>query len=175
MSDVGYAAALLLAAVFAWSGVAKLGSRATTVRTFRAFDLAAPEALATGVPLVEIALAVGLVLVPAEAALGAMAVLAGFTTLLVRALRAGVDIGCGCFGTARRTPVSFVEIVRNGLLASAALVASAAAGPVRPDLEAVLTVGTAALIGAVVLALCDLKRVTGRLWSVDLRTAEMHR
>jgi len=127
VGEVGYAAALLLAAVFGWAGLAKFRTRDQTARTFRAFGLAAPDALAVGVPVTELVLAVGLVVVPGWAALGALAVLAGFTTVLVRAMRAGVDVGCGCFGTAKREPVSFVELIRNGLLATAAVAAAFAA------------------------------------------------
>lgn len=170
MNDVGYAAALLLAGVFGWAGLAKLRARDATERTLRAFGLAAPRALAVGVPVVELSLAVGLVLVPAWAALAALAVLVGFSTILLRAMRAGVDVGCGCFGTARREPVSFVELVRNGGLAGGAVVAAQAASPVWPDLPAVIVVTTAAALAAVVLALCDLYRTTGRLFRLELPT-----
>jgi len=168
MSALAYAAALLLAAVFGWAGLAKLRTRHTTARTFRAFGLAHPDALAVGVPVVEVALAVGLVVAPAEATLAALAVLAGFSTILVRAMRAGVDVGCGCFGTARRQPVSFVELVRNGLLGTAALTAAFAPGPVAPTLEGVVAVTTAAACAILTLTLCDLYRTTGRLFRLDL-------
>ena len=168
MSEVGYAAALLLAGVFGWAGLAKFRTRDQTARTFRAFGLAAPDTLAVGVPVTELVLAVGLVVVPGWAALGALAVLAGFTTVLVRAMRAGVDVGCGCFGTAKREPVSFVELVRNGLLAVAAVTAAFAPRPDLPGLDAVVLVGTAAAIGALVLALAELRRRTGTVWRMDL-------
>jgi hypothetical protein len=168
MAEVGYVAALVLAGVFGWAGVAKFRARETTARTFRAFGLAGSDALAVGVPVVEIALAVGLVIVPGWAALGALAVLAGFTTILLRAMAAGVDVGCGCFGTARREPVSFVEIVRNGLLAGGAVLAAFAPGPVVPGVEAVIVVSTAAVTGAVVLAMCDIRRRTGGIFHLDL-------
>ena len=168
MSEVGYAAALLLAAVFGWAGLAKLRNRHQTERTFRAFGLAAPRALATGVPVVELVLAAGLVVVPGWAAVGALAVLAGFTTILVRAMRAGVDVGCGCFGTARREPVSFVELVRNALLGGAAVVAAFAPNPDLPGLDATILVTTAAAVGAIVLALAELRRATGAVLRMDL-------
>jgi uncharacterized membrane protein YphA (DoxX/SURF4 family) len=165
MSD---AAALLLAAVFAWAGAAKLRQAAVTERTFRAFGLPAPAALARGVPLAELGLAAGLVLAPGWAAALALGVLAGFTTVLVRAMRAGVDVGCGCFGTARREPVSSVEVLRNGLLAVAAAVALFADRPIAVGLDDVIAVTTAAAIGAVVLALAELRRATGAVWRMEL-------
>jgi uncharacterized membrane protein YphA (DoxX/SURF4 family) len=165
---MSYAAALLLAAIFASAGAAKLRRADVTERTFRAFGLAAPRTLARTVPLVELGLAAGLVVVPGWAAAAALAVLAAFTTVLVRAMRAGVDVGCGCFGTSRREPVSFVELVRNGLLALAAAVALLADGPQAVGIDAVIAVTTAAAVGGIVLALADLKRATGTVWKVEL-------
>lgn len=167
MGDVGYAAALVLAVVFAWAGAAKLAARRATERTFRAFGLPVPKALAVAVPLVELALGAGLVIAPAGAAVVALVVLAGFTALLVRAMRAGVEVGCGCFGTASHEPMSWVELVRNGFLAVAALVATAADTGL-PSLPAVLGVGGATAVAAVVLALCDLRRRTGSAVALDL-------
>ena len=165
---MAYASALLLAAIFGWAGAAKLRSADVTERTFRAFGLAAPRTLARTVPLVELALAVGLVVVPGWAAAVALAVLAAFTVVLVRAMRAGVDVGCGCFGTSRREPVSFVEVVRNGLLACLAFAALFADGPEAISIDELIAVSTAAATGAVVLALAEVKRVTGTIWKVDL-------
>jgi uncharacterized membrane protein YphA (DoxX/SURF4 family) len=116
------ALALALAAVFAWAGAAKAVDRRTTARTFRALGLPAVTALTTVVPATELLLAAGLVLVPGAAAPVALAVLAGFTVLLFRARRAGVAVGCGCFGTARRGPVSGRDLVRNGVLGLVAVV-----------------------------------------------------
>jgi len=165
---MAYGAALALAAIFAWAGAAKLRSADVTERTFRAFGLAAPRTLARTIPLVELGLAAGLVVVPGWAAAVALAVLAAFTTVLVRAMRAGVDVGCGCFGTSRREPVSFVELVRNGLLAVLAVAALFADAPTPIGIDDVIVVTTGAAVGAVVLALADLKRATGSAWRVEL-------
>ena len=152
MDEVAYAAALALAAVFAWAGGAKLASRAATERAFRGLGLVAPRGLALGVPVTELALAAGLVVAPAEAAIVALAVLAGFTTLLVRSLGRGDAGGCGCFGTSRPAPVSGVDVARNGLLGLAAVGAAFASGPVAPGLGAVAAVTVAAGTGAAGLA-----------------------
>ncbi|MBW3551734.1 MAG: hypothetical protein KY442_13400 [Proteobacteria bacterium] len=148
MDEVAYAAALALAAVFAWAGVAKLVSRAATERAFRGLGLVAPRGLAVGVPATELALATGLVVAPAEAAIAALAVLAGFTTFLVRSLGRGEAGGCGCFGTSRPAPVSGVDVARNGLLALAAVVAAFASGPTVPGPGAVAGVALAGAAGA---------------------------
>jgi hypothetical protein len=168
MASVGYLAALVLAALFAWAGVAKLGARRRTTRTFRALGLPAPDGLAVAVPAIELALALGLVVVPGWAAAGALALLAAFSLFLARAVRAGVDVGCGCFGSAGSEPVSFVELVRNGLLGIAAAAALAAPHPVAPSLAAVLVAGAALAIAGLVLALAELKRTVGHVWKMDL-------
>lgn len=168
VNDVSYAAALVLAAVFAWAGVAKLRAGTSTTITFTTLGLPAAGALATVVPLAELALAAGLVLVPGWAAVVALPVLAGFTAYLARAVRAGTVVSCGCFGSARHTPVSAVELVRNGFLALAALVAVGATRPLVPGLAAVVAVGTAVVIAMVVLALADLKRRAGHVWAMEL-------
>src|SRR5687768_5706644 len=124
MHGLGYAIALLLAAVFARAGAAKLGSRAATETTFVALGL--PRLAAVGVPVAELALAAALVLAPGWGAVFALALLAGFTTFLARAVRAGVQVGCNCFGSARRAPVSWIELARNACLAVAGLVALSA-------------------------------------------------
>ncbi len=137
---IAYSAALVLAVVFAGAGVAKLRRRATTARTFAALGLTSPGVLAVGVPSAELALAVGLVVAPAWAGIASLAVLAGFTTFLVQAMRRGDALACGCFGATRPTPVGGTEIVRNAALAVAATAATLAHGPLVPGLGDVVTV-----------------------------------
>lgn len=168
MTDVAYATAVVLAAVFAWAGAAKLADRARTASTLRAFGLPAASALAVAVPSTELVLAAGLLVVPAVAAYAALGLIAAFTTFLVRAVRAGVDVGCGCFGSARSEPVSTVEVLRNVMLAGAAVIASFSTGPVAPGLDAVILVSTAAALAAVALALADVRRRTGRVFGLGV-------
>jgi len=168
MTEVGYLAALILAGLFAWAGIAKLGARRRTSRTFRALGLPAADTLAVAVPVIELALAVGLVVVPGWAAAGALAVLAAFTVFLARAVVDGVDVGCGCFGSAGDDPVSWVELLRNGLLAGAAVLALTAPGPTAPSLPAVLVAGLGVALAALALALAGVKRDVGHLWHMEL-------
>jgi hypothetical protein len=163
IADVGYVAACLLAGVFAWAGVEKLRRPAETARAFTALGLRGAASLARAVPIVELVLAVALVTVPAVGGAVALALLAGFTVLLVGTVRAGRDVGCGCFGTASRRPVSFVDVVRNGLLAVLAVATLAVPTPRTPSLPSAIAVLAAAAAGLVVLALCDLHRTTGRV------------
>lgn len=141
MDEVAYAAALALAGVFAVAGTAKLRRRAVTARTFASLGLGASPALALGVPVVELALAAGLVVAPAEAGVAAVAILAGFTTFLVLAIRRGEAVGCGCFGSSQAAPVGGAEVLRNAVLGvAAAVVVAGVEGPVVPRLPAVVLV-----------------------------------
>src|SRR5688500_9193333 len=121
---MGYAAALALAAVFTWAGVAKLANAASTKAGFR--ELGLPAVAATVVPIVELALAAVLIVIPAWGAVFALALLTGFATFLALVIRSGVRAGCTCFGSVRRAPVSWRALVRNAALAALAMVALAA-------------------------------------------------
>jgi hypothetical protein len=121
MHTVAYVAALVLAAVFVRAAVAKLSDRPATAVAFG--ELGLPAAAATVVPVVELALAGALVVVPEWGAVFALALLAGFTAFLVLAIRSGTSGGCNCFGSARRRPVSLADVLRNCVLAALAVVA----------------------------------------------------
>lgn len=160
MEELAYTAALALALVMGAAGVAKLRRRRLTERTFRSQGLAYPRALATVVPITEVVLSAGLVAVPGWAGVATLAVLAGFSTFLVRSMRRGDPHGCGCFGTTRPGPTGPNEAARNAvLLAAAALVAIGAETPVLPRPAAVGTVAVAAGMSAAALAW--LRRRTG--------------
>jgi hypothetical protein len=110
--------AFLLAAVFAWAGVAKVVRRSNWregLRRYRFGPLEVP--LAAGVPVAELAIVAGLVagLTRAFAAL-TLGMLAGFSLAVVRARTfAGDLLPCNCFG---RSPAHDYRtmLVRNGLL-----------------------------------------------------------
>jgi protein-disulfide isomerase/uncharacterized membrane protein YphA (DoxX/SURF4 family) len=100
---LGTAARLLLAVVWAWAAVAKMGDPAASVRAVRAYELL-PEWLAKGVgyglPFVEIGLAVLLVagLATRLAAVLSSTLLVVFLVGIVSAAARGLQIECGCFG-----------------------------------------------------------------------------
>lgn len=143
--SAGELLAVALAAVFAWAGAAKAVDRRATARSFRALGLPGAAVLTTGVPVAELALAAGLVLVPAAAAPLAVALLAAFSVVLGRALHDGVAVGCGCFGTARRGPVSARDLVRNAVLAAGGLAVAADQGTVVAALTAAVAGGAMGL------------------------------
>jgi uncharacterized membrane protein YphA (DoxX/SURF4 family) len=145
--SAGDAPGIVLAAVFAWAGAAKAVDRRATARSFRALGLPGEVVLTTGVPVAELLLAAGLVLAPAAAAPVALGLLTAFTVVLGRALRDGVAVGCGCFGTARRGAVSGRDLARNGVLAALALVVAVTGGT---EAAAVVAVVVGALAGLAV-------------------------
>ena len=169
MSDVGYAAALVLAAVFGWAGLAKLRARDATERTFAAFGLAAPRALAVGRPGDELALAAGLVLVPGWppsppwpcwwASPPSWSGPCGRRRRGLRVLRhgpAGARVASWSWSATACWPLGAV------------VAAQASGADVARTSPAVVLVTTAAALAAVVLALCDLYRTTGHLLRIDL-------
>ena len=109
-------AALVLAAVFAWSGLAKLVRRPDMTR------LGLPASTPLVLAAVELALVVALVVSPTVGGIAALTLLAGFTAFLLA--RRGSGTGCGCFGSASTKPVSSIDIARNGALLLVAALAS---------------------------------------------------
>lgn len=164
MAEVATVAALLLAAVFAAAGLGKLRRGPATARAFVSLRLPAPTALAVAVPAAELALALVLVARPRAGGVLALAALGAFSTVLAGATRSGTAVRCGCFGTTSERPVSAADLVRNGLLATAAVAALGAPVPVRPTLAATVLVTTGALIAGVALALQRLRLEVGALW-----------
>lgn len=168
MAGIATCAAVLLAALFAAAGIAKLRDHGATSATFRDLGLPRPSLLGRAVPVSELAVAVLLLVSPAVGGLAALAALGFFTTVLATRLRAGTQAGCGCFGTTGDQPISFVELVRNAVFASFAVAALFAPALVRPGLADVITATTGALVGLLVLALCGLRRDVGSVWDNTL-------
>jgi len=125
LTDLARVAAMVLAGVFAWAGVAKLWNRQATSRSFAGLGLPAPASLALVVPATELGVASALVAVPPLGAWAALALLVVFTVVIIRALATGVTVPCACFGSARSArAVSSVDVVRNACLAAAAVLAA---------------------------------------------------
>lgn len=161
MNELSYALAVGLALTFAWAGIAKLRAPKRTARAFAA--LGVDPRLARVVPVVELGLAVAIVAVPLTALLAAL-LLGAFTVVLARA---DAGVGCACFGSASTAPVSWVQVLRNGLLVAIAAIACTA----RPEAPGVAATVAAAGVGAlvlVVLALADVKRITGTVLATEI-------
>ena len=118
---------LVLAAVFAVAGVAKLLDAAGSRGALEGFGVPRGAARLAGpvLPVAELAIAAGL-LVPASAwwsALAAAGLLAVFMAAIGVSMARGAAPGCHCFGRLHSAPVSWRTQVRNGVLAAAAGVA----------------------------------------------------
>ncbi len=130
------AARLVLAGVWTWAGVAKLGDPDAAVRAVRAYDIL-PEALvrpfAWGLPFVELALAVLLLLGLATrpAAWASFALLFLFICAIASVWARGLQIDCGCFGGGGRAGADSTrylrELGRDGLFLCLALLVAAGA------------------------------------------------
>lgn len=125
-------ARILLAALFAVAGIAKLGSRASTKVAVAAIGVPGrlAPAVSVALPSVELALAVVL-LVPQLARWGAMCaivLLVSFSLAIGGALARGRDAACNCFGTLGSARVGWRSLARNAVLV---LVAVLAAQPLR--------------------------------------------
>jgi len=125
------AARLLLAGVWLWAGLAKIGDPAASVRAVRAYRVL-PEWLAHGVgyglPFIELALAVLLLvgLAVRLAAVVSAALLLVFLAGMVSAAARGLQIECGCFGgggelAAGQSASYTLEILRDAALLLVAL------------------------------------------------------
>ena len=161
MNEVAAAAALVLAAMFAWAAIAKIRGRRATIDSFRGLGLPAPVPLSIIVPVVELAVAVGLVVAPVPASFLALVLLGAFSVVIGRAVAAGSTAGCACFGGGpAQRPVSVVELVRNASLGGLAIVATGAgaASTLRPSLPALLAVLAAVVLGWVALAAAGRRR-----------------
>lgn len=115
------AARLAVAAVFVWAAVPKLldpAAFAEDIGNYRLLPEMLVGPLAAVLPVLELVVAVALVAgVEAKgAALVAGAMLLGFTAAMGQAMARGIDIDCGCFGSASTTEVGWGPILRNSAL-----------------------------------------------------------
>ncbi len=129
-TPLALAAALILALVLAWAGVAKLRRPTATADDFAELGLPWPTRLAVAVPVIELVTAALLVVIPGWGGVAAFGLLAVFTANLAVVVRSGRVVSCACFGEASRAPVSSRQLARNGLLAGLALVAATVADPI---------------------------------------------
>ncbi len=118
----------LLSALFAWSAIHKLRDLPAFSQVVRGYEVlpVAGAPLAAGVfPVVELMVAGGL-LAPVmhfASSVAAAALLLVYSVAIGANLARGRrDVDCGCFGPARRQPLSEWLLVRNGVLCAGAAV-----------------------------------------------------
>ena len=164
---------LFLAAVFGWSGVAKLTAgrdlRGRVAGTALHRLLGGLKALAAyvAVGLAELALAAALLVLPARAPSVAAGLLSvGFLAYLAYAVRSAPESSCGCLGGSR-APVSRRGFARAALLLAASVVGATrtAAWWTGPHPAAATTVLLAAEAAAFVAMSAELDR----FWLTPLR------
>lgn len=152
---------LLLASVFALSGVAKLLDRAGSRRALS--DFGVPDALvpplAVALPVVELGVAVALLphATALYGAVAAVALLAAFTAGIAVNLLRGSRAACHCFGQLSTEPIGWPVLARNGALLLAGSVVLVAGWPdggagVGEWLSALPAAAQGAVAGAVLLA-----------------------
>ena len=114
-------------ALFAAAGLAKVGDMGAFARDIHNFDMVPivlENLLAITLPWIEVVLALALILDVRgrPAALLATGLLVVFTLAVVTAVGRGLDIECGCFGTADASRVGLRKLLENTGLTLAALV-----------------------------------------------------
>jgi uncharacterized membrane protein YphA (DoxX/SURF4 family) len=120
---------ILIGLIFAASSLAKLGdmhSFAEEVHNFKLLPIALDHLVAMTLPWIELVAALALLLgVRARSgAIVAAFLMAVFTTGVVIAMARGLDIECGCFGTADGTRVGLVKVLENSGMLALALIGS---------------------------------------------------
>lgn len=177
---VAVAGTVLLAIVFLAAAVGKTVDRAgfsAVVRAIPAVPGRGVAGLALAVPIAEAGVAVALLLAPfapdpwvAWAATGAaLALLAGFSAVIVQSLTRGSAVRCACFG-GRGARFAPRHLVRNALLALVAAVAgpvAAGVAPLAPAVPLLLAAACGAVPAVLVITmddLVDLFRPTAGSW-----------
>ncbi len=117
-------ASFVLAGTFAIAAILKFRDPTATRRSMANFGLPSPRLLAVAVPVTELATALLLVVDRRTGGPCAVALLVAFTTLIVGRLVAGRRDSCGCFGTWSSRPLSWRDLVRNGVLTALGVLAA---------------------------------------------------
>lgn len=147
MNGLGYACAVLLAAVFVRAGAAKLARPAATATTFAALGVPTAPTVARAVPVAELLVAAALLAAPRSGGVAALALLGLFTLVLARAVARGSPTPCNCFGATRADPVSGVDIARSVMLGVLAMEAITAPRVEMPAPPAVLSAAAGFVVG----------------------------
>ncbi len=112
---------ILLGAIFIFAGLEKIKNPelfAIEIENYRLFPIALINIIAITLPFLE--LFTGILLLfgvfPKENAFVITLLLAIFTLMVLIAIIRGLDINCGCFGTAHAEKVGAVKIIQNVIL-----------------------------------------------------------
>ena len=166
MGTLSLACVFAVCAVLVTAAVTKLRSPVATRAATK--DLGAAPWLAPLVAPTELVTAALLLVRPPLGALCAIAVLMTFSVMLVRVLRSGRTVRCGCFGAATSAPVNAATLLRNGALVLVSVLAGFAAPVGQVSFDNLLASVCVAIgivsTGLVLLALADARRITGAVF-----------
>jgi hypothetical protein len=166
-------AALVAAAIFVFAAVAKLRSPASTRSAVGGFGL--PTLIAPILAPVEFVTALLLMVVPKIGGAVAAILLTAFTVVVIRALRKGLAVRCGCFGGTDQRPVGPDTVARNLFLLLLAVASFLGAPSLQgPTLPAILTVGAGGAAALLVIALVRVRSELGTLFGQSLSTPGSH-
>ena len=167
LTELASPAALFAAAIFLIAASAKLQSRSSTRSAVEGFGL--PTVVAFLLAPVELITAFALLLRPRVGASIAIVLLTMFTTVVVRTLRRGISVRCGCFGGSDQRPVGVETIIRNVFLLALVLIPLSTPGTImRPTLPATLVIGTGTVSAMLVIAIVQLSRDVGTVFGQRL-------
>ena len=141
-------AQVAVAFVFLTAALAKIGDAASFARQIHHFRLLPPgleNLLAMTLPWIELTAAIAILFSyrPRAGSLVIAGLMGLFVFVVAAALARGLDIECGCFGTADASRVGIAKLLENLGLLALALIASA-----RPGSAALAPAGARALDGA---------------------------
>ena len=113
-----YLPRLALGVIFIWASLAKIGNIdgfASDLHHYRLLPLAAQNLFAMTLPWIEFLAGLALVVnvAPRAGSLVLGVMLAVFIAAILSAMARGLDIACGCFGTADATRTGWVAFARD--------------------------------------------------------------
>lgn len=118
---------------------------------------------------VEIATGLMLLVTPRIGAALAAGLLVLFSVVVIRSLRRGTAVRCGCFGGTDQRPVGIDTVIRNLFLFVLSLVAGTTSGTLsRPTLPAMVAVGSGAIAAMLIVALVRLGDDVGSVFGQRL-------
>jgi hypothetical protein len=172
MMTLSLASVLCLVAVFLTAAVGKLAAPSSARRA--TVQLGGPTWAAPLLVPAELGVIGLLVARPAIGALAAGLLLGGFTLVLVRVVRSGRIVSCGCFGSGTSTPVSKLTVVRNLsllVLCVPAAFATSVMSATGDTLAASFVVGAGLISGGLlVAAMLQIHNTTGSIFSLAPQT-----
>lgn len=167
LTELASPAALLAAAIFLVAASAKLRSRSSTRAAVAAFGL--PTVVSVVLAPVEIATGLAILVTPRIGAVLAAGLLVLFSIVVIRSLRRGVAVRCGCFGGTDQRRVGIDTMIRNLFLLVLTIVAGTASGTLsKPTLPAMVAVGSGAIAATLIVALVRLGDDVGSVFGQRL-------